>query len=341
MKQRTSVNRRIIYAKRPIGEPGLECFKLVEAPIGEVGAQQILVRNDFVSVDPYIRMRMEEKDSYAPVMKLGDIVVGRTVAEVIESRHPEFHPGDWVVGRLGWQDYSVAAAAELQKIDPATAPLTAYLGCLGSTGVTAWIGLVEIGRPKNGETVVVSAAAGAVGSVAGQLAKRRGCRAVGIAGGAAKCKVVVDEFGFDACVDYKAARFAGDLRAAVGDGVDIYFENVGGAILDTVLPLLKHGARIPLCGMVSQYNATAPYGVHNLREIFNHRVTMRGFVISDHRDLWPAATKELEEAYAAGKLRSRETIAEGLENAPQAFIDMLKGGNIGKQIVRIRPRAGG
>ena len=153
MKQRTSVNRRIIYAKRPIGEPGLECFKLVEAPIGEVGAQQILVRNDFVSVDPYIRMRMEEKDSYAPVMKLGDIVVGRTVAEVIESRHPEFHPGDWVVGRLGWQDYSVAAAAELQKIDPATAPLTAYLGCLGSTGVTAWIGLVEIGRASCRERV--------------------------------------------------------------------------------------------------------------------------------------------------------------------------------------------
>lgn len=340
MNQHTSINRQIVYARRPTGEPGLECFKLVEAPIGAPGAQQVLVRNDFVSVDPYIRMRMEEKDSYAPVMKIGDIMVGRTIAEVIESRHPEFQPGDWVVGRLGWQDYSVAAAADLQKIDPAKAPLTAYLGCLGSTGVTAWIGLVEFGRPKQGETVVVSAAAGAVGSVVGQLAKRRGCRAVGIAGGAAKCKVVVDEFGFDACVDYKAGSFADDLRAAVGGGIDIYFENVGGAILDAVLPLLRHGARIPLCGMVSQYNATASYGVHNLREIFNHRVTMRGFVISDHRDLWPVATRELEEAYAAGELRSRETIAEGLENAPQAFIDMLKGGNIGKQIVRIRPRAG-
>jgi NADPH-dependent curcumin reductase CurA len=340
VNERALVNRQIVYAKRPVGEPDLECFKLVEAPVGELGADQILVRNDFVSVDPYIRMRMEEKDSYAPVMKIGDIMVGRTIAEVIESRHPDFHAGDWVVGRLGWQDYSVAAAAELQKINPAKAPLTAYLGCLGSTGVTAWIGLVEIGRPKKGETVVVSAAAGAVGSVVGQLARRRGCRAVGIAGGAAKCKVVVDEFGFDACVDYKAASFADDLRAAVGGGVDIYFESVGGAILDTVLPLLKHGARIPLCGMVSQYNATAPYGVHNLREIFNHRATMRGFVISDHRDLWPTATKELEEAYAARELRSRETIAEGLENAPQAFIDMLKGANIGKQIVRVRPLTG-
>jgi hypothetical protein len=270
-------------------------------------------------------------------MKIGDIVVGRTVAEVIESHDPEFRPGDWVVGRLGWQDYSIAAAAELQKIDPATAPLTAYLGCLGSTGVTAWIGLVEIGRPKKGETVLVSAASGAVGSVVGQLARRRGCRAIGIAGGTAKCKLVVEEFGFDACVDYKAGSFVDDLRAAAGSGVDVYFDNVGGVILDTVLPLLRHGARIPLCGMVSQYNAIEPYGVRNLREIFNHRVTMRGFVISDHRDLWPLAAKELEEAYAAGGLRSRETIAEGLENAPQAFIDMLRGGNIGKQIVRIRP----
>lgn len=335
MNERALSNRMIVYAKRPVGEPDLDCFRLVRAPVGEFGAQQILVRNDFVSVDPYIRMRMEEKDSYAPVMKIGDIMVGRTIAEVIESRHADFHPGDWVVGRLGWQDYCVTSAAELQKINPATAPLTAYLGCLGSTGITAWIGLVEIGRPKNGETVLVSAASGAVGSVVGQLARRRGCRVVGIAGGAAKCKVVVDEFGFDACVDYKSGSFAEDLRAAVRSGVDIYFENVGGVILDTVLPLLRHGARIPLCGMVSQYNATEPYGVHNLREIFNHRVTMRGFVISDHRDLWPAAARELELAYAAGELKSRETIAEGLENAPQAFIDMLRGGNIGKQIVRI------
>ena len=333
--ERTSINRKIVYAKRPVGEPDLDCFKLVETPIDEVGAQQVLVRNYFVSVDPYIRMRMEEKDSYAPVMKIGEVMVGRTIARVIESRHPDFRSGEWVVGRLGWQDYSVTSAAELQKINPATAPVTAYLGCLGSTGVTAWIGLVEIGRPKNGETVLVSAASGAVGNVVGQLAKRRGCRVVGIAGGAAKCKVVVDELGFDACVDYKAVGFAENLRAAVPSGVDIYFENVGGVILDTVLPLLKHGARIPLCGMVSQYNAIESYGVRNLREIFNHRVTMRGFVISDHRDLWPAAIRELEAAYAAGELKSRETIAEGLENAPQAFIDMLKGGNIGKQIVRI------
>ena len=269
MSARPSVNRKIVYAKRPVGEPDLACFKLVEEPVGAPGEGQVLVRNDYVSVDPYIRMRMEEKDSYAPVMKLGETMVGRTIAEVIESRHADFRAGDWVVGRLGWQDYSVAAAAELQKIDPTKAPLTAY-------------------------------------------------------------------FGFDACVDYKSPNFAQALRAAVPSGVDVYFENVGGMVLDTVLPLLNNGARIPLCGMVSQYNAVEPYGVRNLRELFNHRVTLRAFVLSDHRDLWPAASRELEAAYAAGELQSRETVAAGLENAPQAFIDMLRGGNIGKQIVRLR-----
>ena len=336
MSAHPAMNRKIVYAKRPVGEPDPSCFRLVQEAMPTPAEGRVLVRNDYLSVDPYIRMRMEEKDSYAPVMKLGETLVGRTIAVVLDSRHADFRAGDWVVGRLGWQDYSVAGADELQKIDAAKAPLTAYLGCLGSTGITAWVGLMEFGRPKQGETVLVSAASGAVGSVVGQLAKRRGCRAVGIAGGPAKCKVVVDEFGFDACVDYKAASFAEDLRAAVGAGVDIYFENVGGAVLEAVLPLLKNGARIPLCGMVSQYNAVKPYGVHNLRELFNHRVTLRGFVLSDHRDLWPAASRELEAAYAAGELKSRETIAEGLENAPQAFIDMLRGGNIGKQIVRLR-----
>lgn len=336
MSAHPGVNRKIVYAKRPVGVPDLACFRLEQEPVGAPGEGQVLVRNDYVSVDPYIRMRMEEKDSYAPVMQLGETMVGRTIAEVIESRHADFRKGDWVVGRLGWQDYSVAAAAELQKIDPAKAPLTVYLGCLGSTGITAWVGLVEFGKPKSGETVLVSAASGAVGSVVGQLAKRRGCRAVGIAGGAAKCKVVVQEFGFDACVDYKSPNFAQELRAAVPSGVDIYFENVGGVVLDTVLPLLNNGARIPLCGMVSQYNAVEPYGVRNLRELFNHRVNLRAFVLSDHRDLWPAASSELEAAYAAGELKSRESVAQGLENAPQAFIDMLRGGNIGKQIVRLR-----
>ena len=330
-------NRQVIFAKRPVGKPALDCFRLVTSPIAPPGAGRVLVRNSLLSVDPYIRMRMEEKDSYAPVMALGEVLVGRTVGEIIAGHIDGFAVGDQVVGRLGWQDCSLAGAADLQKIDTAAAPATAYLGCVGSTGITAWVGLMEFGRPKAGETVVVSAAAGAVGSVVGQLAKRRGYRAVGIAGGARKCRIVVEEFGFDACVDYKAPTFAQDLEAACAGGVDVYFDNVGGPILDAVLPRLKNGARIAMCGLVSQYNATEPYGVRNLREIFNHRVNVRGFVLSDHRDLWPAAAGELMQAYAAGQLRSRETITDGLENAAQAFIDMLDGGNVGKQIVRIVP----
>lgn len=331
------VNRQIRFAKRPDGVPGTDCFSLVEEPVSPPTDGQVLVRNDYVSVDPYIRMRMEAKASYAPVMEIGEVLVGRTVGQVIDSRVPAFPVGSWVVGRLGWQDYSVTIAAELQIVDTALAPPTAYLGSLGSTGITAWVGLMAFGQPKAGETVVVSAASGAVGSVVGQLAKRLGCHVVGIAGGAAKCDIVRQEFGFDSCVDYKAADFAAQLGAAVPAGIDIYFDNVGGAILDAVLPLLRNGARIPLCGLVSQYNATEPYGVRNLREIFNHRVTMRGFVLSDHKDLWPQAVQDLTDAYRAGHLRYRETIAVGLENAPQAFIDMLAGANTGKQLVRLRP----
>ncbi|MGA0572260.1 NADP-dependent oxidoreductase [Variovorax sp. VNK109] len=328
--------RQIIYAKRPQGVPTVDCFRLIDVPVARPGPGKVLVRNDVLSVDPYIRMRMEEKDSYAPVMAIGDVLVGRTVGQVLESHADGFAEGDWVVGRLGWQDYSVAGPGELQKIDVSLAPQTAYLGALGSTGITAWVGLMAFGKPKAGETVLVSAASGAVGSVVGQIAKLKGCRAVGIAGGASKCALVKDAYGFDDCVDYKSPDFADALARAVPDGVDVYFDNVGGPILDAVLPLLNNFARIPLCGLVSQYNETEPYRVKNLREIFNRRVTMRGFVLSDHRDLWPEATRELIAAYAGGHLKYRETIAEGLENAPQAFIDMLAGANVGKQLVRLR-----
>ena len=331
-----STNRQIVYARRPEGVPTTDCFRLVETPLARPAEGQVLVHNDVLSVDPYIRMRMEAKDSYAPVMAIGDVLVGRTVGQVVESRAPQFAAGDWVVGRLGWQDYSIASPSELQAIDTALAPATAYLGALGSTGITAWVGLMAFGRPQAGETVLVSAASGAVGSVVGQLARLHGCRAVGIAGGSAKCALVREAYGFDDCVDYKAADFAQALAAAVPGGVDVYFDNVGGPILDTVLPLLNNFSRVPVCGLVSQYNATEPYGVKNLREIFNRRVTMRGFVLSDHKDLWPQATRELTEAYAAGRLHYRETITDGLENAPQAFIDMLAGANIGKQLVRLR-----
>jgi NADPH-dependent curcumin reductase CurA len=328
-------NRQVLLRRRPQGLPTADCFELVTGPRPEPADGEVLVRNRFLSVDPYIRMRMEEQDSYAPVLKIGEVMVGRTAGQVVASRAEGLAPGDWVVGRLGWQDYTSARATDLQAIDTTVAPATAYLGALGSTGVTAWVGLMLFGRPQPGETVLVSAASGAVGSVVGQLARNLGCRAVGIAGGAAKCAQVVEAYGFDACVDYKAPDFAGQLRRAVPQGVDVYFDNVAGPILDAVLPLMNHFGRIPLCGLVSQYNATAPYGVTNLREFFNRRLTLRGFVLSDHRDQFAAATQALLDAHAAGRLAHRETLTDGLDNAPQAFIQMLQGANFGKQLVRI------
>ncbi len=329
------MNRQVLFHQRPRGLPTPECFRLVAVPRPEPADGEVLVRNHLLSVDPYIRMRMEEKDSYAPVMAIGDVLVGRTVGEVVASRAAGWQPGDWVVGRLGWQDYSVARPGELQRVDTKLAPASAWLGALGSTGVTAWVGLTLFGQPKAGETVLVSAASGAVGSVVGQLAKLQGCRAVGIAGGPAKCAQVVQAYGFDACVDYKAPDFAERLAAAVPGGVDVYFDNVGGPILDAVLPRMNNFGRIPLCGLVSQYNATEPYGVKNLREVFNRRITLRGFVLSDHRDQFERATQALVQAYAAGRLQHRETITEGLEHAPEAFIAMLQGANFGKQLVRL------
>lgn len=330
-----ATNRQVLFHARPQGLPTADCFRLVTTPVGRPKEGEVLVHNRFLSVDPYIRMRMEEKDSYAPVMALGEVMVGRTASEVLESRAEGLLPGDWVVGRLGWQDYSVAKAAELQKIDTRLAPATAWLGALGSTGITAWVGLMLFGQPKAGETVLVSAASGAVGSVVGQLARNLGCRVVGIAGGAAKCAQVVAQYGFDACVDYKGTHFEARLARALPQGADVYFDNVGGPILDAVLPLMNNFGRIPLCGLVSQYNAGEPYGMKNLREVFNRRITLRGFVLSDHRDQFDAATRALSEAYASGHLQHRETIAEGLENAPQAFIAMLQGANFGKQLVRL------
>lgn len=330
-----AMNRQVVFNERPHGMPTPSCFRLVTVPLSPPGENQVLVRNHLLSVDPYVRMRMEEKDSYAPVMAIGDVMVGRTVGEVVASRTAGLRPGDWVVGRLGWQDYSVARAAELQLIDTKVAPPSAYLGALGSTGITAWVGLMLFGQPRPGETVLVSAASGAVGSVVGQLARNHGCRAIGIAGGAAKCTQVIREYRFDDCVDYKAADFAARLAKAVPQGVDVYFDNVGGPILDTVLQLMNNFGRIPLCGLVSQYNATEPYGVKNLREVFNRRITLRGFVLSDHKDQWAKATEALIAAYAAGRLKHRETVTEGLENAPQAFIAMLGGANFGKQLVRL------
>jgi NADPH-dependent curcumin reductase CurA len=332
-------NKQILLASRPGGGKGgwvtEDNFRLVESPLPSPAENQVLVRNHWLSLDPYMRGRMDAGKSYAKGAELGEVMVGGTVGEVLESKSPRFRPGDMVVGALGWQEYAVGDPAAISKIDTSIAPASCYLGILGMPGITAWIGLLDIAQPKEGETVVVSAASGAVGSVVGQIAKIRGCRAVGIAGGAVKCAYVTGELGFDACVDYKAGNLYRDLKAAAPKGIDVCFENVGGEILDAELRLMNPFSRITVCGLVSQYNATEPYGMKYLASVLVNRIRMQGFIVSDRMELWPRATGELAGWLRAGRLRYRESVAQGLERAPAAFIGMLKGQNFGKQLVKL------
>lgn len=329
-------NIQVRLASRPDGAVSEANFHLVEAPMPEPGEGEVLVRTLYLSLDPYMRMRMDAGKSYAPPAEVGEVMMGGGVGEIIRSRAQDYAEGDIVTGRFGWQQYAVSGSSGLRRVDPALAPVSTALGVVGMPGVTAWYGLLKIGEPKAGETVVVSAAAGAVGSVAGQIAKIRGCRAVGIAGGSDKCRYVVEELGFDACVDYKSAAFSEALREAVPAGVDVYFENVGGRVLDAVLPLLNAFARIPFCGYVSEYDRGEAHAIRHLRQLLVCRARLQGYIISEHMDAWPQALTELARWLAAGKLRYRETVTEGLENAPRAFIGMLRGENLGKQLVKLR-----
>lgn len=335
----TDKNLQVLLANRPSGRVREQDFRLVEGPVPQPAAGELLVRNLYLSLDPYMRMRMNAGKSYAPPVELGEVMVGGTVGRVVESRHPQFAAGDLVTGRLGWQLYALSDGAGLRKVDLRGAPASTALGVAGMPGVTGWYGLLRIGEPKPGETVVVSAASGAVGSVVGQIARIKGCRAVGIAGGPEKCAHVVRELGFDACVDYKSDSFEADLAAAVPAGIDIYFENVGGRVLDAVLPLLNAYARIPFCGYISDYDAPGSYGVRNLRALLTSRARLQAFIISEHTADWPPALAELAGWVVDGKLAYHESIAEGLENAPRAFIGMLEGRNLGKQLVRLTPDA--
>ncbi|GAC1695643.1 MAG: NADP-dependent oxidoreductase [Ktedonobacteraceae bacterium] len=332
----TNKNKQVLVARRPKGWVQESDFEIVESTIPALKDGEVLVRNLYLSLDPYMRGRMNDGKSYAAKTELGDVMVGGTVGEVVQSNNAKFQVGSKVLGYFGWQQYGISDGAGLQVL-PATEhiPFSSYLGVLGMPGITAWVGLMSIGEPKAGETVVVSAASGAVGSVVGQLAKAKGCRAVGIAGGKAKCDYVVNELGFDACVDYKNGHFVEDLTAATPSGIDVYFENVGGEILDAVLQRLNAFARIPLCGFVSQYNVTQPYAVRNFGALLINRVKLQGFIVGEHVDLWPQAMQELGQMVASGQLKYRETVAEGIENAPTAFIGMLKGENLGKQLVKL------
>lgn len=327
-------NRQILLISRPKGEVSPANFRLVEAPIPEIGPGEVLVRNHFLSLDPYMRGRMDDAKSYAASQPLDEVMIGGTAGEVIESRNPEFAVGDRVMGMLGWQLYGKNDGRMIRKVDTSRVPLSAYLGAVGMPGVTAWYGLNRIVAPKAGETVVVSAASGAVGSAVGQLAKRKGCRVVGVAGGAQKCAIVVDEYGFDACVDYKAGQLYPDLRTATPDGIDGYFDNVGGATLDAVLRRMNAFGRIAVCGLISAYDGQ-PMPLHNFRSVLVNRLRVEGFIVSEHMEVWPEALRELGALVAAGELKYRETIAQGLENAPEAFMGLLKGRNVGKQLVRL------
>lgn len=329
-------NKQVLLASRPRGAPRESDFRIVETELRDPEEGEALVRNHYLSLDPYMRGRMNEGKSYAPRVELGEVMVGSTVGEVIASRHPALAPGDFVVGRFGWQQHGVARAEGLMKVDVTRVPASAHLGAAGMPGVTAWFGLLDIGKPKPGETVVVAAASGAVGGVVGQLAKLAGARAIGIAGGRDKCDYVTRELGFDACLDHREEGLEERLRESTPNGVDVYFENVGGRILDLVLARLNPFARIPLCGLVSQYNATEPYGVKNFGALLVQRVHLQGFIISDHMDRWPKALAELADHVASGRIRYRESVAAGIDAAPAAFIGMLEGRNFGKQLVDLR-----
>ena len=334
-------NKQIHLDNRPTGEALASNFKLVVSDTPALQDGQVLVRHHFLSLDPYMRGRMNDAKSYALPQPLGQTMGGGTVGEVVESRNPRFAVGDKVVGMGGWQQYSVVDAAQpgaLRKVDTTHVPLSAYLGAVGMPGVTAWYGLVKIIEPKVGQTMVVSAATGAVGSAFAALSKARGCRTVGIAGGPDKCKYAVDELGFDACIDYKlhadAASLSKALKEACPNGIDGHFENVGGMVLDAVLPRMNAFGRIALCGMIAGYNG-APLPLTYPALILTNRLKVQGFIVSEHMEVWPEALTELGTLVATGTLRARESIAQGIEAAPEAFLGLLKGKNFGKQLVKL------
>jgi NADPH-dependent curcumin reductase CurA len=334
-------NQQILLDNRPTGEAVAGNFKLVSSDTPPLADGQVLVRHHFMSLDPYMRGRMNDAKSYAQPQALGQVMGGGTAGEVVESKNPKFAVGDKVVGMGGWQEYSVVDANQpgaLRKVDTTHVPLSHYLGAVGMPGVTAWYGLVKIIEPKAGQTVVVSAATGAVGSAFGALAKARGCRAVGIAGGPDKCKYAVDELGFDVCIDYKqhkdAASLSKALKDACPDGIDGYFENVGGMILDAVLSRMNAFGKIALCGMIAGYDGQ-PLPMSYPQLILTNRLKIQGFIVSEHMEVWPDALKELGSLVGTGKLKPRETIAQGIAAAPEAFLGLLKGKNFGKQLVKL------
>jgi NADPH-dependent curcumin reductase CurA len=342
----SEIARRVVLASRPVGEPKPENFRLEEFPVPKPGPGEVLLRTVWLSLDPYMRGRMSDAPSYAPPVQIGQAMVAGTICEVAQTNNPDFATGDLVTSFAGWQTHALSDGKGLRKIDTKAAPAQAFLGVLGMPGLTAYAGLLEIGKPQPGETVVVAAASGPVGSMVGQIAQIKGARAIGIAGGPKKCAFVKNDLKFADCLDHRAPDFAERLAAACPKGIDVYFENVGGAVFDAVLPLLNPFARVPVCGLVSMYNATElPPGPNRLpllmRAVLSKRINLRGFIVSDFFAKQPEFLREATAWLKEGRITYCEDIVEGLENAPRALIGLLKGENFGKVVVRVAPESKG
>lgn len=341
MGQITQKNQRIVLASRPVGAPANDNFRLEKVPVPEVKDGELLLRSIYLSLDPYMRGRMSDQPSYAPPVEIGDVMVGGTVCQIEASRNPDYEVGEWVLGYSGWQLYSVSDGSDLTRLGKNPQNPSYSLGVLGMPGFTAYMGLLDIGKPKPGETLVVAAATGPVGSTVGQIAKLKGCRVVGVAGGPEKCRFARETLGFDECLDHKDPEFAEQLKQTCADGIDIYFENVGGKVFDAVLRLLNVGARVPVCGLVSRYNATRlPDGPDRtsvlMGTILVKRIKVQGFIIfDDYGHRYDEFTKAMSEMLSTGKIHYHEQMIDGLENAPEAFIGMLDGRNFGKLVIKV------
>jgi NADPH-dependent curcumin reductase CurA len=333
--------KRVVLASRPVGEPKASDFRIEDYPLPTPNEGQVLLRTIWLSLDPYMRARMSDAPSYAAPVQIGGVMEGGTVCEVIASHHPGFAKGDIVLARVGWQTHALSDGKGLAKIDPKLAPISTAVGVLGMPGMTAYVGLLEIGKPQSGETVVVAAASGAVGSAVGQIAKIKGARVVGIAGGKDKCDYVKRELGFDDCLDHRDPHLAAKLKEACPKGIDVYFENVGGAVLEAVFPLLNAFARVPVCGLIAQYNdtgATPPkWASSMMRSVLTKRLTIRGFIVSDFAARQADFLRDMSQWVREGKVKYREFVTDGIDHAPAAFMGLLKGANFGKQLVRVGP----
>ncbi|EGP07957.1 putative oxidoreductase [Bradyrhizobiaceae bacterium SG-6C] len=336
--------KRIVLASRPVGEPKPENFRLEDYPVPVPGEGQILLRTVWLSLDPYMRGRMDDGPSYSAPVPIGGVMEGGTVCEVMDSKNPGFAKGDYVLAHTGWQQFALSDGKGVRKVDPKIAPISTAVGVLGMPGMTAYTGLLAIGQPKPGETVVVAAASGAVGSAVGQIAKIKGARAVGIAGGKEKCDYVKNELGFDECLDHRDADLKAKLKEACPKGIDVYFENVGGKVFDAVLPRFNDFARIPVCGLIADYNTifgkdtpTPPWANTIMRSILVKRLTFRGFIVRDFAAMYPDFIRDMSQWLREGKLKHKEFVTDGLASAPEAFMGLLKGANFGKQLVRVGP----